>query len=398
MQNTRSTDEKPVKALEYTVSKPKVVASGESKTTPREYQNGYRWLFFVPIRIKPRRERANVVSDIAPRWRFRSSYELESNEPKDKRTKPISSCRVTRREERAARRQSSTWTTRVTTTRNHHDGDDDRRALGTAAGRCSSLDVSTSICGSRWPRTGLLSPISPNQKTGSVPPADWSATATVKTAIGQPCPSHPWLPFASTTSTRSLPCSLVGELRESRRRPPPPPPPSAGGRPELAPRSSRCPSVLSAPPSQRAGPRRSTLESDPRTEDSWCASRSDTSSLDYMSFSYVDLGSSFVRRIHLSLSLFSVCIVQTSRYEFEFLLTEETEETNRASTVRNQDVRNESASRCVRVDQFFRRRAPNLSSGVSCKRLCRQSLIAILAIVGLMVSASLRWLRPRIHC
>jgi hypothetical protein len=118
-------------------------------------------------------------------------------------------------------------------------------------------------------------------------------------------------------------------------------------------------------------------------------------SIRHMSFSYVDLGSSFVRRIHLSLSLFSVCIVQTSRYELEFLLTEET---NRASTVRNQDVRNESASRCVRVDQFFRRRAPNLSSGVSCKRLCRRSLIAILAIVGLMVSASLRWLRPRIHC
>lgn len=68
-----------------------------------------------------------------------------------------------------------------------NEDEDEERALGTAAaGRCSPLDVSTSICGSRWPRTGLLSPVSPNQKTGSVPPADWSSTATVKTAIGQP--------------------------------------------------------------------------------------------------------------------------------------------------------------------------------------------------------------------
>lgn len=67
------------------------------------------------------------------------------------------------------------------------EDEDEERALGTAAaGRCSPLDVSTSICGSRWPRTGLLSPVSPNQKTGSVPSADWSSTATVKTAIGQP--------------------------------------------------------------------------------------------------------------------------------------------------------------------------------------------------------------------
>jgi hypothetical protein len=48
------------------------------------------------------------------------------------------------------------------------------------------LMVSTSVCGSRWPRTGLLSLVSPNQKTGSVPPSDWLDTATVKTAIGQP--------------------------------------------------------------------------------------------------------------------------------------------------------------------------------------------------------------------
>lgn len=63
-----------------------------------------------------------------------------------------------------------------------------RRALCTvaAAGRCSPLRVSTFICESRWPRTGLLSLVSPNQKTGSVPRADWSGTATVKTAIGQP--------------------------------------------------------------------------------------------------------------------------------------------------------------------------------------------------------------------
>lgn len=66
------------------------------------------------------------------------------------------------------------------------EDDEERRALRTAAGRCSPLGVSTSICGSRWPRTGLLSPISPNQKTGSVSLDDWSGTATVKTAIGQP--------------------------------------------------------------------------------------------------------------------------------------------------------------------------------------------------------------------
>lgn len=65
------------------------------------------------------------------------------------------------------------------------DEEDERTLRVAAAGRCSLLDVSTSICGSRWPRTGLLSPVSPNQKTGSVPPADWSSTATVKTAIGQ---------------------------------------------------------------------------------------------------------------------------------------------------------------------------------------------------------------------
>lgn len=54
------------------------------------------------------------------------------------------------------------------------------------AGRCSPLDVSTSVSGSRWPRTGLLSSVSPNQKTDSVQRADWLDTATVKTAIGQP--------------------------------------------------------------------------------------------------------------------------------------------------------------------------------------------------------------------
>lgn len=66
------------------------------------------------------------------------------------------------------------------------EDDEERGALRTAAGRCSPLGVSTSICGSRWPRTGLLSLVSPNQKTGSVPLDDWSGTATVKTAIGQP--------------------------------------------------------------------------------------------------------------------------------------------------------------------------------------------------------------------
>lgn len=47
--------------------------------------------------------------------------------------------------------------------------------------RCFSAVVS----GSERPRTGLLSPVSPNQKTGSAPYADWSTTATVNTVIGQ---------------------------------------------------------------------------------------------------------------------------------------------------------------------------------------------------------------------
>lgn len=85
----------------------------------------------------------------------------------------------TRRSRRRARRPKTTTT--ATTNKST------RTRMKTAAvGRCSPLDVSTSICGSRWPRTGLLSPVSPNQKTGSVPPADWSSTATVRTAIGQP--------------------------------------------------------------------------------------------------------------------------------------------------------------------------------------------------------------------
>lgn len=52
-------------------------------------------------------------------------------------------------------------------------------------GRCCLLDVSTLVCGSERPRTGLLSLVSPNQKTGSTPYADWSTTATVNTVIGQ---------------------------------------------------------------------------------------------------------------------------------------------------------------------------------------------------------------------
>lgn len=52
-------------------------------------------------------------------------------------------------------------------------------------GRRCLLGVSTSLSGSERPRTGLLSLVSPNQKTGSTPYADWSTTATVNTVIGQ---------------------------------------------------------------------------------------------------------------------------------------------------------------------------------------------------------------------
>lgn len=49
----------------------------------------------------------------------------------------------------------------------------------------SARCFSTVVSGSERPRTGLLSPVSPNQKTGSAPYADWSTTATVNTVIGQ---------------------------------------------------------------------------------------------------------------------------------------------------------------------------------------------------------------------
>lgn len=81
------------------------------------------------------------------------------------------------------------------------EDDEERRALGVAAGRCSPLGVSTSICGSRWPRTGLLSLVSPNQKTGSVPLDDWSGHGHREDCNWSIGPCHPWLPFASTTST-----------------------------------------------------------------------------------------------------------------------------------------------------------------------------------------------------
>lgn len=83
-------------------------------------------------------------------------------------------------------RRRARWSTTTATKFDVAEDDEERRALRAAAGRCSPLGVSTSICGSRWPRTGLLSPVSPNQKTGSVSLDDWSGTATVKTAIGQP--------------------------------------------------------------------------------------------------------------------------------------------------------------------------------------------------------------------
>lgn len=82
--------------------------------------------------------------------------------------------------------QIQSWATTSMTRRSHRRHD--RRSspcLLWNCGRCCLLDVSTSVCGSERPRTGLLSLVSPNQKTGSTPYADWSTTATVNTVIGQ---------------------------------------------------------------------------------------------------------------------------------------------------------------------------------------------------------------------
>ena len=99
--------------------------------------------------------------------------------------------RETPRGDLTERIQIQSWaTTTTTTTRRAHRATRPTRNsplafLWNRGRRCCLLDVSTSVCGSERPRTGLLSSESPNQKTGSTPYADWSTTATVNTVIGQ---------------------------------------------------------------------------------------------------------------------------------------------------------------------------------------------------------------------
>lgn len=122
--------------------------------------------------------------------------------------------------------------------------------------RCFSAIVS----GSERPRTGLLSPVSPNQKTGSAPYADWSTTATVNTVIGQSgrvthgyrlpqqylrSISPPWLPWPAARYL-SLPyvyvtySVLYNAVSPAAPSPPPPSPPLplSRTRPRLAPITS----------------------------------------------------------------------------------------------------------------------------------------------------------------